>query len=212
MQMSIEHENFTNLQQSKFNFDLRSIGMESERTECNFNLHRKQLELESESKLESIVEMKMEMLESESESKGIAISEINRNRSFAISEMNWNQKRSGSWDNYAKKKKINYGWAHDSSLACFGLMIDGKLLATSRTRGTLQELLNLRLPNRIPNREDKTTMKAITKVVFDNKVDLGIVFDTDVEGSAAVDSTGCEFNRNRLIGLMAVIVLEEVRL
>ncbi|KAK2417697.1 hypothetical protein QL285_039967 [Trifolium repens] len=93
MQMSIEHENFTNLQQSKFNFDLRSIGMESERTECNFNLHRKQLELEleSESKLESIVEMKMEMLESESESKGIAISEINRNRSFAISEMNWNQ-------------------------------------------------------------------------------------------------------------------------
>ncbi|KAK2449728.1 phosphoglucosamine mutase family protein [Trifolium repens] len=72
--------------------------------------------------------------------------------------------------------------------------------------------VNLRLPNRIPNREDKTTMKAITKVVFDNKVDLGIVFDTDVEGSAAVDSTGCEFNRNRLIGLMAVIVLEEVRL
>jgi hypothetical protein len=40
MQMSIEHDNFTNLQQSKFNFDLRSIGIESERTECNFNLHR----------------------------------------------------------------------------------------------------------------------------------------------------------------------------
>lgn len=30
--------------------------------------------------------------------------------------------------------------------------------------------------------------------------------------SAAVDSTGREFNRNRLIALMAAIVLEEVRL
>ncbi|WJX55295.1 hypothetical protein P8452_41083 [Trifolium repens] len=30
-------------------------------------------------------------------------------------------------DHYAKKK-INYCWAHDSSLACFGLMIDGKLI------------------------------------------------------------------------------------
>ncbi|GAU31446.1 hypothetical protein TSUD_72270 [Trifolium subterraneum] len=35
-------------------------------------------------------------------------------------------------DHYAKK--INYVWAHDSSLACFGLMIDGKLLATASTR------------------------------------------------------------------------------
>ncbi|KAK2369164.1 U-box domain-containing protein [Trifolium repens] len=43
-------------------------------------------------------------------------------------------------DHYAKK--INYGWAHDSSLACFGLLIDGKLLATSRTRGTLIRVFN----------------------------------------------------------------------
>lgn len=28
--------------------------------------------------------------------------------------------------------------------------------------------------------------------------------------SAAVDSAGCEFNRNRLIALMSAIVLEEV--
>ncbi|PNY09732.1 WD repeat domain phosphoinositide-interacting protein 3-like [Trifolium pratense] len=39
-------------------------------------------------------------------------------------------------DHYAKKK-INYVWAHDSSLACFGLTIDGKFLATASTRGTL---------------------------------------------------------------------------
>ncbi|KAK7379755.1 hypothetical protein VNO78_34273 [Psophocarpus tetragonolobus] len=64
-------------------------------------------------------------------------------------------------------------------------------------------------PNHIPNPEDKTAMKAITKAVLDNKSDLGIIFDTDVDRSAAVDSTGREFNRNRLIALMAAIVLEE---
>lgn len=64
-------------------------------------------------------------------------------------------------------------------------------------------------PNHIPNPEDKTAMKAITKAVLDNKADLGIIFDTDVDRSAAVDFTGREFNRNRLIALMAAIALEE---
>ncbi|KAK2427838.1 phosphoglucosamine mutase family protein [Trifolium repens] len=85
------------------------------------------------------------------------------------------------------------------------------ILNTKRHRFRHQWLLCSDLfPNRTPNCEDKTTMKAITKVVLDNKADLGIVFDTDVDRSAAVDSTGCEFNRNRLIGLMAAVVLEEV--
>ncbi|XP_057979615.1 uncharacterized protein LOC131165657 isoform X2 [Malania oleifera] len=64
-------------------------------------------------------------------------------------------------------------------------------------------------PNHIPNPEDKTAMKAIIQAVLDNKADLGIIFDTDVDRSAAVDSTGREFNRNRLIALMSAIILEE---
>lgn len=64
-------------------------------------------------------------------------------------------------------------------------------------------------PNHIPNPEDKDAMKAITRAVLDNKADLGIIFDTDVDRSAAVDSSGREFNRNRLIALMSAIVLEE---
>ncbi|KAI3458976.1 hypothetical protein Pfo_015639 [Paulownia fortunei] len=64
-------------------------------------------------------------------------------------------------------------------------------------------------PNHIPNPEDKEAMKAITRAVLDNKADLGIIFDTDVDRSAAVDSSGREFNRNRLIALMSSIVLEE---
>ncbi|KAK4798674.1 hypothetical protein SAY86_031000 [Trapa natans] len=64
-------------------------------------------------------------------------------------------------------------------------------------------------PNHIPNPEDKEAMKAITQAVLNNKADFGIIFDTDVDRSAAVDSTGREFNRNRLIALMSAIVLEE---
>ena len=36
-------------------------------------------------------------------------------------------------------------------------------------------------PNHIPNPEDKAAMKAITQAVLDNKADLGIIFDTDVD-------------------------------
>ncbi|PPD81956.1 hypothetical protein GOBAR_DD21113 [Gossypium barbadense] len=64
-------------------------------------------------------------------------------------------------------------------------------------------------PNHIPNPEDKAAMKAITQAVLDNKANLGIIFDTDVDRSAAVDSTGRELNRNRLIALISAIVLEE---
>ncbi|XP_042510409.1 phosphoglucomutase isoform X1 [Macadamia integrifolia] len=64
-------------------------------------------------------------------------------------------------------------------------------------------------PNHIPNPEDKVAMRAITQAVLNNKADLGIIFDTDVDRSAAVDSSGHEFNRNRLIALMSAIVLEE---
>ncbi|VAI14491.1 unnamed protein product [Triticum turgidum subsp. durum] len=52
-------------------------------------------------------------------------------------------------------------------------------------------------------------MEAITQAVLNNKADLGIIFDTDVDRSAAVDSSGRELNRNRLIALMSAIVLEE---
>lgn len=64
-------------------------------------------------------------------------------------------------------------------------------------------------PNHIPNPEDKKAMSMITQAVLDSKADLGIIFDTDVDRAAAVDSSGEELNRNRLIALMAALVLEE---
>ena len=64
-------------------------------------------------------------------------------------------------------------------------------------------------PNHVPNPEDPTAMAAICQAVIDNQADFGIIFDTDVDRSAAVDSTGKELNRNRLIGLISAIVLQE---
>ncbi len=63
-------------------------------------------------------------------------------------------------------------------------------------------------PNHIPNPEDKTAMGFISRAVTENKADLGIIFDTDVDRAACVASDGKEINRNALIALSSVIALE----
>ena len=64
-------------------------------------------------------------------------------------------------------------------------------------------------PNHIPNPENKAAMAAITEAVLENKADLGIIFDTDVDRAGAVLSDGSALNRNRIIAMMAAILLRE---
>jgi len=64
-------------------------------------------------------------------------------------------------------------------------------------------------PNHIPNPEDKTAMASISKAVVAAGADLGVIFDTDVDRGAAVDHTGREISRNRLVALASAIALEE---
>ena len=64
-------------------------------------------------------------------------------------------------------------------------------------------------PNHIPNPEDKIAIESISKAVLQNKADIGIIFDADVDRAGAVGGSGREINRNRLIALMAAIVIEE---
>jgi phosphomannomutase len=45
--------------------------------------------------------------------------------------------------------------------------------------------------------------------VLQNKADLGIIFDTDVDRAAVVDKEGNSINRNALIALLSTIVLKE---
>ena len=64
-------------------------------------------------------------------------------------------------------------------------------------------------PNHIPNPEDKDAMASITEAVKETGADLGIIFDTDVDRAGAVLSDCSELNRNRIIAMLAAILLRE---
>lgn len=64
-------------------------------------------------------------------------------------------------------------------------------------------------PNHIPNPENKEAMEFISKAVVDSNSDIGIIFDTDVDRAAIVDSKGKFINRNKLIALASAIVADE---
>ncbi len=64
-------------------------------------------------------------------------------------------------------------------------------------------------PNHFPDPEDPNAMNSLISKVKESNVDLGIIFDTDVDRAALVDSTGRPINRNSLIGLASAIVLEK---
>ncbi|PSN20125.1 phosphomannomutase/phosphoglucomutase [filamentous cyanobacterium CCP5] len=64
-------------------------------------------------------------------------------------------------------------------------------------------------PNHVPNPENAAAMAAICNAVVEHKADFGLIFDTDVDRGAAVDHTGRELNRNRLIALISAIALQE---
>ena len=64
-------------------------------------------------------------------------------------------------------------------------------------------------PNHIPNPENKEAMESITEAVRQANADLGIIFDTDVDRAGAVLSDGSELNRNRIIAMLAAILLRE---
>lgn len=63
-------------------------------------------------------------------------------------------------------------------------------------------------PNHIPNPEDKVAMASISKAVKENNADFGLIFDTDVDRSSAVDRLGREINRNSIVALAAALVAE----
>ncbi len=61
-------------------------------------------------------------------------------------------------------------------------------------------------PNHIPNPENKQAMQAIQKATVENKADLGLIFDTDVDRMSAVFHNGEEVNRDSIIALFAAIL------
>lgn len=64
-------------------------------------------------------------------------------------------------------------------------------------------------PNHITNPENKQAMEAIRNAVLNNKADLGLIFDTDVDRMSAVLSDGSEVNRDAIIAMAAAILAPE---
>lgn len=63
--------------------------------------------------------------------------------------------------------------------------------------------------NHAPNPEDKDAMQSICMRVISKGADFGIIFDTDVDRSAAVDGRGREIARNGIVAMAAALVAED---
>ena len=64
-------------------------------------------------------------------------------------------------------------------------------------------------PNHPANPENAEAMAAICKAVRDNDADLGIIFDTDGDRSAAVGPGGIPIARNDIVALAAALAAED---
>lgn len=64
-------------------------------------------------------------------------------------------------------------------------------------------------PNHQPNPENKEAMESICRAVIENKADLGLIFDTDVDRSSAVDASGREINRNAIVAMAAALIAKD---
>lgn len=66
-----------------------------------------------------------------------------------------------------------------------------------------------RFPHHVPNPEHPEAMAALREAVLAHRADFGVVFDPDVDRAAAVDGSGQEINRNRLVALASAMVLRD---
>lgn len=63
-------------------------------------------------------------------------------------------------------------------------------------------------PNHAPNPEDKKAMEAVCSRVKESGADLGLIFDTDVDRSSAVDEHGREISRNGIVAMAAALIAD----
>lgn len=64
-------------------------------------------------------------------------------------------------------------------------------------------------PNHAPNPEDYEAMHSVSIKTLSSSADLGLIFDTDVDRSAAVDHRGREISRNGIVAMAAALLAED---
>ena len=120
---------------------------------------------------------------------------------------------------------IRAGVAHpthyDTPLAGFKIVVDAgngsggffasQVLAPlgADTRGSQFLDPDGTFPNHVPNPEEAAAVESAAEAVRSSGADLGVIFDTDVDRSGIIDRAGVAINRNRLIALLAAVVLRE---
>ena len=79
----------------------------------------------------------------------------------------------------------------------------------ANTSGSIAVHPDGRFPTHQPNPENKAAMELISEATKKANGDLGIIFDTDCDRSACVDSNGEPINRNKLVALASYIALKD---
>ena len=64
-------------------------------------------------------------------------------------------------------------------------------------------------PAHAPDTGDSAALEALRQRVLEYRADLGVIFDADCDRCAIVDESGRVFNRNRLIALVAAMLLDK---
>lgn len=64
-------------------------------------------------------------------------------------------------------------------------------------------------PNHEPNPENREAMDSIRNAVQNGGCDLGLIFDTDVDRSSAVDENGREISRNGIVAMAAALIADK---
>lgn len=77
------------------------------------------------------------------------------------------------------------------------------------TDGSLRLEPDGSFPQHCLNLEDGEATAELARAVVENGADLGVLFDADCDRAAIVDQAGRAINRNRLIALIAAILLDE---
>ena len=98
----------------------------------------------------------------------------------------------------------------DAGNGAGGFFVDQVLIPLgANTKGSLYLDPDGNFPNHIPNPEEPEAINHITKAVLDNKADLGIIFDTDVDRAAIIDEKGKAINRNGFIAFISSMLLSD---
>lgn len=64
-------------------------------------------------------------------------------------------------------------------------------------------------PNHPANPEDQKALMDVKRAVIKEGTDLGLIFDTDVDRVGAIDSSGIEISRNRMVALASLFAFEK---